>query len=230
MADIVIYGVPASPYVRKVFALCLEKGIEFDLEPASPLDMPEGFSEISPLRRIPAMRDRSIGSEGADGTIADSSAICAYLEKKHPTPALYPDAPYEHGRALWFEEYGDSAIVALTGGEIFRPIFFNLVRGEAPDLQTARAAWNDKLPRFLSYLDQQLEGREFLVGDQFSIADITIACSIMQAELVASITLDNWPSLAAHYAAMKARPSIAGPFAKADGFLRKAMPDRVNLG
>jgi len=68
-ADLVIYGMEGSPLVRKVQVL---------------------LAEINPAKRIPVLRDRSVGAEGVLGTIPDSSAICAYLERKHPEPALYP--------------------------------------------------------------------------------------------------------------------------------------------
>ena len=44
---------------------------------------------------------------------ADSSVICAYLERIHPMPALYPMDPVEYAKALWFEEYGDSELACV---------------------------------------------------------------------------------------------------------------------
>jgi len=49
------------------------------------------------VRRIPVLRDTSVGEEGPPGTIPDSSAICAYVERKFPEPALYPSDAFEHG-------------------------------------------------------------------------------------------------------------------------------------
>ena len=91
MSEIVIYGMHASPFVRKALIAAAEKGIDAELEETSPFAPPDWFLEVNPARRIPVMRDRSVGTEGAEGTLPDSSAICAYLEKKKPDPALYPD-------------------------------------------------------------------------------------------------------------------------------------------
>ena len=227
--DFLIYGSPVSPFVRKVLATAIEKGAGFDVEPVNVMSMPDWFIDISPMKRIPVLRDRSVGTEGEEGTIADSSAICAYIEKKHPEPALYPADAYAHGRALMIEEYADTVLAPAVGLGIFRPVFFSIVQGKEPDLDTAKAAWADKVPPALDYLESALGESDYFAGDAVSIADIAVACCFMQASMVANTPLDNWPRLATLLERMKARPSIAGPFAQADGFIRKAWPERVNL-
>ncbi|MEM7665594.1 MAG: glutathione S-transferase family protein [Pseudomonadota bacterium] len=227
--DFVIYGSPVSPFARKVAATCIEKGAAFDIEPVNIMAMPDWFPEISPMKRIPVLRDRSIAEDGIDGTIADSSAICAYIEKKHPQPPIYPEDAFTHGRALFIEEYADTALAPAGGLGIFRPIFFAIVQGKEPDLETARETWATKMPPVFDYLESALGGREFFAGDALSIADISVTCVLMQVSLVAETPLDNWPGLAAHFKRMQARPSIAGPYAKAEGFVRKALPTRFNL-
>lgn len=227
--DLVIYGSPVSPFVRKVCAVAMEKQADYSIEPVNIMDMPEWFPEISPLKRIPVLRDRSIGAEGEAGTIADSSAICAYLEKKHPAPALFPDAAYANGRALFIEEYADTALAPAAGLGIFRPIFFSIVQGKEADVETARSAWAEKMPPVLDYLQATLGDNEFFAGDTISIADIAVICCFMQIELVANAPLDGWAQLAAHRERMLKRPSIAEPFAKAEGFVRKALPEPIDL-
>ncbi len=227
--DLVIYGSPVSPFVRKVAAVCLEKGTAFDVEPVNVFDPPQWFKDISPMKRIPVLRDRSIATEGVDGTIADSSAICGYIEAKHPETALYPAEPFAYGRALSLEEYADTTLALAGGLGIFRPIFFAITKGEAPDLETARETWATKLPPVFDYLEGALGDNEFFVGDALSIADISIACCLMQVSLVAETPLDKWPRFAAHFERMQARPSIAGPYAQADKAVRKGLPERIDL-
>ena len=82
MADFVVYGSPLSPFVRKVESVLKHQSAIYDFENVNIMDMPDWFLEISPARRIPVLRDRSVGSEGIPGTIADSSAICLYLDRK----------------------------------------------------------------------------------------------------------------------------------------------------
>jgi glutathione S-transferase len=227
--DLVIYGSQVSPFVRKVAAVCLEKETPLEIENVNVFDPPQWFRDISPMKRIPVLRDRSIAEEGVKGTVADSSAICAMIEKKHPEPALYPADPYEHGCAVFLEEYADTTLAMAGGLGIFRPLYFAAIKGQEPDLATARDAWANKLPPVFDYLEASLDGQDFFVGGALSIADIAVATTLMQVSLVAETPLERWPGLAAHLDAMKARASIAGPFAEADAGIRKTLPERFDL-
>ena len=207
--SLILYGVPLSPFVRKVDVSLREKGLEFELEPVNIMPMPDWFKEISPAKRIPVLRDTEHGEEGVAGTIADSSAICAFLERKHPDPSLYPSDPYEYGRALFYEEYADTVLVAPIGMGIFRPIMFNVFQKKEPDLERPRKTLEEEMPPIFDYLEGELDGKEFLAGGQVSIADITVACCLTQLTIVAGDPdASRWPALAAHYDRMMARPSF----------------------
>jgi glutathione S-transferase len=227
--DLVIYGSPVSPFVRKVAGVCIAKGVDYEIEAVNVFDPPAVFREISPMKRIPVLRDRSVAEEGVAGTIPDSSAICAFIEKKHPAPALYPDDPMALGEALFIEEFADTSLAMAGGLGIFRPIFFAVSKGEEPDLDKARNAWANQLPPVFDVLEARLGGREFFAGGALSIADITVACVLMQVSLVAEAPLGQWPGLAAHFAAMQAHELIAVPYAAADQVIRKALPTRFEL-
>ena len=179
--------------------------------------------------RIPVLRDTSVATEGVAGTIADSSAICGFLERKFPDNPVYPADPHCYGRALWIEEYADSHLAATGGLGIFRAVFFNMMQGKDPDVETARETWAEKMPPILTYLDSALGDSEFYAGDAFSIADITVTTCLMQIALVAEMPLDAYPALAAHQERMRARASIAGPFSQADGFIGKSLPEKISL-
>lgn len=227
--DLVIYGSPISPFVRKVAGVCIAKGLPFEVEAVNVFDPPAWFRDISPMKRIPVLRDRSVAEEGLAGTIPDSSAICAYIEKKHPAPALYPDDPMALGEALFIEEFADTSLAMAGGLGIFRPIFFAISKGEEPGLDKARDAWANQLPPVFDVLETRLGGREYFAGDALSIADITVACVLMQIALVAETPLARWPGLAAHYAAMQALPLVAEPYAMAERIVRKALPTPFDL-
>jgi len=207
--SLILYGAPLSPFVRKADALLREKGATFELESVNIMPMPAWFKEISPARRIPVLRDTEIGQEGRLGTIPDSSAICAYIERKFPEPACYPSDPYLHGRAVWLEEYCDTELAAPLGLGIFRPIQFNRFMGKEPDVEAARKTYAEQLPRPLDYLENEIGDREFLVGDALSIADIALACQLAQLELVAGpLDAARWPGVAGLVERSTARESF----------------------
>lgn len=227
--DLVLYGSPLSPFLRKAAGVCIAKGVAFEVEGVNIFAPSPWFLDISPMKRIPVLRDRSVAEEGVAGTVPDSSAICAYIEKKHPAPALYPEDPMDYAQALFIEEFADTSLAVAGGIGIFRPIFFAITKGEEPGLEKARDAWANQLPPIFDILEKRLDGRAWFVGDALSIADIAVACVLMQISLVAETPLDRWPGLAAHFAAMGNLPLIAGPYAGAEKIVRKALPTPFDL-
>ena len=105
-----VFGVSPSPFVRKVRVVLAEKNVPYELAPVFPGDADAKFRAMSPLGKIPAFKD-------GERTLCDSSIICSYLERVHPTPALYPQDPYDCARALW--QHAGLAYPALPTGNGF---------------------------------------------------------------------------------------------------------------
>jgi glutathione S-transferase len=207
--DLLIYGTKGSPFVRKVLVTLTEKDIPWALEEVNVFDPPDWFLALSPAKRIPVLRDRNVATEGVAGTIADSSAICAFLERKFPEPALYPEDPLEYGRALWFEEYADTLVAARIGFGLLRTLMAAPARGEPPDLERARKTYHHDLPPLFDYLDGVIGEREYLVGDCLSIADIALASQLSGMRITrVAIDAGRWPNLASYAERLLARPSF----------------------
>ena len=198
-----VYGANASPFVRKVRVALIEKNIPYELEPIFPgPGAPADFRKMSPLGKIPAYRD-------GDRTLADSSVICAYIERTHPTPALYPSDPYDYARALWFEEWADGGLTPISGGKIFFPLvvaprFF----GREVDHAAVQKSIDEELPPLFDYLESEISG-DYLVGNAFSIGDIGVLTQFVNLSH-AGVSPDKgrWPKLAAYVAKGHARPSF----------------------
>jgi glutathione S-transferase len=197
----IVYGSSLSPFVRKVLVVIAEKGLTAEHKPLFPGDKTPEFRATSPLGKIPGFAD-------GDFQLADSSAICHYLERKHPTPPLFPADAEAYGRTVWFDEYADTVLVASVG-----KVFWNLVVKKAlnlgePDMPVVETALKDELPPIFSYLESQVSGA-YLVGDSFSLADIAIASPFVNLK-IAGHPLDaaRWPKLAAYLAPILARPAF----------------------
>ncbi len=209
-SDLLIYGTRGSPFVRKVLVFLTEKDVPWELEEVNVFDPPEWFLELSPAKRIPVLRDRDVATEGVAGTIADSSAICAYLERRFPEPALYPPDPLEYGRALWFEEYADTLVAARIGFGLLRTLVAAPARGEPPDLERARKTYHQDLPPLFTYLDKEIGESEFLLADRFTIADIALTSQLAGMRITrVAIDADRWPNLARYAEHHLARSSFA---------------------
>lgn len=224
--DFVLYGAPLSPFVRKVDVVLREKGLEFESQPL-PVPLPDWYAEINPARRMPALRDRDVAAEGPQGVIPDSSAICAYLERVAPEPALYPKDAYTFGRALWYEEYADTDLAGSIGAGVFRPVVFPMFAKKDPDVATARRALAETLPPLLDYFEGELGRNDYLLDNAFSIADIALANQVINLELVVGRErLTAWPGLNGLVDRVSARPSYQPNL----GVCRKILKQPVDLG
>jgi glutathione S-transferase len=197
-----LYGAHASPFVRKVRVVLAHKNVDYEHDPIVPFGVSDEYKKKSPLGKIPCLED-------GDLVLPDSSVICAYLEDTHPTPALYPKDPGRRARALWYEEHADTRIVEATAGVFFqrfvRPTFFK----QDPDEEIVEQALTVKLPIVLDYLTEMLDGGDFLIGDQMTIADIATASPFVNLE-IAGETIDaaRHPEAAAYIERVHAQPAF----------------------
>lgn len=199
-----VYGVSLSPFVRKVRVVLAEKNIAYEVDPVLPVNVSAEFRKMSPLGKIPAYQD-------GDKTLADSSVICAYIERTHPTPALYPADAYDCARTMWLEEYADSGISPIAGPKVFfqkivGPKFFQQTTDEA----VVKNALEVELPPMFDYLNSQLsDGMTTFVGNKLTTADIAVASIFVNLQHTGFV-LDagRWPRLAAALNATIGRPSF----------------------
>jgi glutathione S-transferase len=189
---LIIHGVPLSVHTRKVITTAIHKKIDYKFEvviPVIPGNPPANWNSLSPTGMIPVIED-------GDYKLADSSAICLYLEKKHPSAPVLPSEPKDFGRALWFDAY--------AGGTIFRhamhPLFGQKVVGpninKVPtDHAVIDGVLKSVLPKILGYLESQISGK-FLVANMLTIADMAIVSNfILYYYLGFTIDAGQYPKL-----------------------------------
>jgi glutathione S-transferase len=207
---LIVYGANLSPFVRKVRVALAEKGLDYQLEQVTPFAPPPDFLAISPLKRIPAFRDTDRPEPNA---LADSSVICDYLEHKYPQKPLYPGDPYLRARALWFEEYADSAVAQAVGaGLFFERVVKKIIRGQT-DESVCQSTLKEKLPPLFDYLDKEIGDRQFFVGDAFSIADVAIGSMFVTFRHCGEdVDPARWPKLAAYVRRIHERPAFRAMF------------------
>ncbi|MDO8290109.1 MAG: glutathione S-transferase family protein [Parvibaculum sp.] len=214
---LIVYGASLSPFVRKTRVFLAEKGLAYTLEQVNIFPPPDWFKEISPLGRIPVLKDDATGA-----TLPDSSVICAYLEKTNPTPALYPAKPLSYARALWLEEYADSELAGNIGMGMFRPVVVNKLMGKESDRAAAEKTLTEKLPRYFDYLNKEIGAKEYLVDDTFSIADIAVATQFANFNHTGfKLDAGAYPNLDRYVKAIHARPSFAACIAEESKMISK---------
>ena len=197
----IIYGSSLSPFTRKALAFAAEKGLRFEHRPVRPHDPSAEFCACSPLGKIPALQD-------GDFRLADSSAICHYLERKYPSPALFPSGVEDFARMIWFEEFNDTVLVPAAGKVFFQlAVRPNLLK-QPPDMAVVDQALTKDIPPVLDYLERQISG-PFLVGDRISLADIAVHCVFVNLKIVGHpLDTARWPKLGGYIAGLMARPTL----------------------
>ena len=197
----IVHGGVPSPFVKKVCAFLAEKGVACELRPRAPFPKDAELLALSPLGKIPIYQD-------GDFTLADSSAICAYVERVHPKPALYPTDAKAYGRALFVEEFADTKLNEALGGIFFqrvlRPNFFK----QEPDEAAIAKALAEQIPPVLDWIESQVASG--VLGGTLSIADIAVCAQLANFRLAGEkIDGARWPKLAAFAERTLARPSFA---------------------
>jgi glutathione S-transferase len=169
-----LYTFDAAPNPRRVNLFLTYKGIEL---PTQQVDLRTGqqfsadFTAISPRCIVPVL-------QLDDGTVlCDGVAICWYLESRYPQRPLLGTGPLQQAQILSWDQYvcteGFLPVAealrnrsdsfkdrAVTGPERIRQI---------PELESRG---RQRLLSFWQRLDEHLVGREFLVGNAITLADI----------------------------------------------------------
>lgn len=170
----IVHGGLASPFVKKVCAFLAEKGISPELRPRAPFPKTPELLAMNPLGKIPIYED-------GDLMLPDSSAICAYVERVQPKPALYPSDPKAYARALFVEEFADTKLGEVLGGVFFqrviRPNFFQQETDEAA-IAKAKA---ETIPPALDWIESQLAAG--VLGGSLSIAEIAVGAQLANFRL-----------------------------------------------
>lgn len=197
-----LYGIGLSPYVRKVRVVFQEKGIPYEAEDLVAIPKTPELMAMNPLGKIPILVD-------GDRTIPDSSVICAYLERLHPTPPLYPKDAGDYAQALFLEEYADTRMVDVMGGVVFERFIKPTFMQQEADEARVQTLLNEELPPVLAYLEGCMSAGATTLFEHFTVADAAVGASLASlASVNVPIDANAYPKMAAYSAALLARPSF----------------------
>ncbi len=187
---------PFSTFARRVRIALIEKNIPAELVEVDMLARAHrgpAYLALNPYGRVPTLEE--------DGFVLyESTAILEYLEATHPSPPLVPGDP--RGRALvsMHMKLCDLQMSRQSGTIIFPKRFLPKERWDEPAMAQAKK----DIEKHLGILETQLKGREYLVGDRYSLVEV---CYTPFVEFLPLMEIAPPPAVAAWVARMLDRPS-----------------------
>ncbi|HEY4366510.1 MAG TPA: glutathione binding-like protein [Steroidobacteraceae bacterium] len=190
-----------TPNGHKITMFLEETGLEYRIVPvnigAGDQFKPE-FLAISPNNRIPAIVDHAPAGGGQPLSLFESGAILLYLAEK--TGKLLPRDLRGRNQALEWLMWQVAGLGPMAGQNHHFSQY-------APEkLPYAIERYVKETNRLYGVLDRQLQGRQFIVGDQYTIADIASYPWIVSWQKQQQ-NLDDFPNLHRWFDAIRERPA-----------------------
>ncbi|MFA7638754.1 MAG: glutathione S-transferase family protein [Parvibaculum sp.] len=195
-----IYHAKNTRSVR-ILWLCEELGIPYDLKTLafSPdtLQSPE-YLAVHPLGKVPAIED-----EGE--VMNESGAISQYLLEKHGNGRLEPKpGSAKRKRFLHWFHFAEATLMVPIGNIAQH----TLIRPEDKRIPQVAAEAVESTKKMLAIVEANLEGLEYICGDEFTAADIMLGYALMLCSLFGLLT-NEFPKVKAYYERISSRPAFA---------------------
>ncbi len=200
MPELQIIGAPQSNYVWVARIACFEKGVPYTLVPVMP-HTPE-VDAIHPFGKIPVMRH-------GDVTLAESRAICFYLDHAFAGPPLVSRDPADGARTEQWISLVNTHIDPLVVRQYLAAYFFPGTPDGRPNRTVIDAALPKMEPHFV-VLDRAVAKTGHLVGESLTLADINLLPILFYLDKMpeSRAMLRRATSLDAYYRRHMARASV----------------------
>ena len=201
-----LYTYDGAPNPRRVSLFLGYKGIQI---PSRQINLREAqqfspeYAALNPRCTVPAL-------QLDDGTVlCDVIAICWYLESRYPHKPLLGSEPLSQAQVLSWDAYifSDAFLPVAEALRNRSEAFKDRAvpgPGRVPQIPELEARGRQRVQLFWQYLDQYLEGREYLVGNGITMADIDAFVVIDFAGWIKERVPDSRSRLQSWYQRIKA--------------------------
>jgi glutathione S-transferase len=193
-----LYLNPLSPNVRRVRLTAAVLGLEFE---EKLLDFAKGehknpeYLALNPNGAVPTLVD-------GDFVLTESRSIMQYLASKKPESGLLPKDEAARADVTRWQFWDSSHFSPQLGTYTFEKLIKGMIGLGEPDVAKLTEALTN-FRRFAAVLNQRLEGRQYVVGDGLTLADLTIASSLMYAKQT-EVPLAEFPNVERWFARITA--------------------------
>lgn len=191
-----------QPQSRRVRIQLREKKLEFDSQPEKPWERREGLLALNPAGETPVLvEDNRL-------VIAGAYAIGEYLEEAYQETPLLGRTPALRAEVrrlvAWFDQKFEREV---TQNLLFEKMTKRLLGQGGPDSAAIRAG-KANIRIHLDYISWLGDRRNWLAGDDFSLADIAAAAQISAIDYLGDVAWEQHREAAEWYARVKSRPSF----------------------
>ncbi len=195
-----------GPNPKMVRMFMSELGVELDKQEIDLMggeNRQEAFMKVNPTGTCPAL-------ELDDGTIiSEVTAICEYLADKEGGSSLIGESAEEKAETrMWTRRIDLGIVENMTNGFRFSegmPIFKDRITTIPEAGAPLKAIAQEKI----SWLDDQLEGKQYVCGDRFSMADVMLFSFLEFGTQVGQPLNEDNKNIMSWYERVKERPSAA---------------------
>ncbi len=193
-----------NPRVVKMFIA--EKGLDISRHQIDLLageNRQSGYAEINPTGTTPALEvDEGI-------VLAEITAICEYLEELHPSPPLIGETPMQRAETrMWVRRIDLGIIEPMANGFRFAE-GLQMFQGRMRCIPQAAQDLKTLAKEKLAWLDERIAGRQWIVGDRFTLADVMLYAFLDFGAQVGQPLDPANANLTAWLDRVKTRPSVA---------------------
>jgi glutathione S-transferase len=198
----ILHDLTPGMHPRRVRIFLAEKGVTVDrreVDAAAQANATPEFLSLNRLGKLPVL-------ELDDGsTIAESLAICRYLEALHPNPPLMGRTPQEAAHIEMWTLRMENELSRMIGDAFRHSSEFYKGRIEqVPEV----AAWaRGRALESMAWLDVELAGRRHIAGEAYSMADIVAQCALVLGKAVGLRIPSEMTHLARWFTEVSARPT-----------------------
>ena len=198
----ILHDLAAGMSPRRVRIFMAEKGISIErreVDAAGGANSTPDFLRLNPLGKLPVL-------ELDDGTsIAESLAICRYLEALYPDPPLMGRTPREVADIeMWTlrMDHELSQIIALAF--VHSSDFY---RGRIEQIPEVASWARGRTLQTMAWLDGELADRSHIAGDGYTLADIVAQCAFVLGKAVGLRIAPDMTNLSRWFTEVTARPT-----------------------
>ncbi len=201
----VLYSGTTCPFSHRCRFVLFEKGMDFEIRDVDLYNKPEDIAVMNPYGQVPILVERDL-------ILYESNIINEYIDERFPHPQLMPGDPVERARVRLFllnfeKELFTNVVVLETRG----------VKSNDNAMEKARSHIRDRLtqlaPVFLK--------NKFMLGDNFSMLDVSIAPLLWRLDMYGIELSKNAAPLLKYAERIFSRPAYIEALTPSEKVMRK---------